>query len=240
MFKKYKVLVSLIMLLAVFKPLAAQYRFGLSGGVIASNHVGDDFVTTDFPKIGMALGFFYEAEINQTMSLLVEPSFEQKGAVYSFEPRFDTKVNVDSDLDYFTLPLMIKANFSSKPGLGAKSNFGKKNRSRKNPRYRSRVNYYLTGGISLSYLVSSKNEVHTFQNGVEIDSSPFFPYSFSKIDASVSIGGGVMWKEIFIDLRYARGLRSVFEGQNVPEVRNHVVSVKLAYSLYRQKSYYSR
>lgn len=212
MFQKNEIILSFILLFAFVQSSTAQYRFGLSGGLTVSSHTGKDFSATDFPKIGMAVGFFYEREINRTISWVIEPSFEQKGADYSFYPRFDTRVTVDNDLNYFTLPVMLKANFGRK------------------------INYYVTGGTALSYLYGHKSEVHAYENDFEIDAGSFFPYSFNAIDVSLSIGGGIMWKEIFLDLRYVYGVKNFYSGNNVPDIRNHMLSLKLAYSLYRKKN----
>ncbi|MEN8121973.1 MAG: outer membrane beta-barrel protein [Bacteroidota bacterium] len=218
------IILSFILFFAFVKTSNAQYRFGLFGGLNISSHTGKDFTTTDFPKTGMTAGFFYEREIDKTLSWVIAPSFEQKGAKYTFEPRFDTRVEVNNDLDYFTLPLLLKANFSKRPNYNRKASFGRQ------------MNYYVTGGISLSYLISHPNEVHTFENDVEIDSGPFFPYSYNNVDASISIGGGVMWREIFIDLKYIHGIRNLYSGKNVPVIRNHIISLTLAYSLYHKKN----
>jgi len=220
----YKIILSFILLFVFVQSSTAQYRFGLSGGLTVSSHTGKDFSSSDFPKMGMVLGFFYEREINGTISLLFEPSYEQKGADYAFYPRFDTKVTVNNELDYFTLPLMLKANFSKRKGYNRKASFFRQ------------MNYYITGGLSISYLASHKNEVHAYENDFEIDAGPFFPYTFNNTDAGVSIGGGIMWREIFLDLRYVHGIRNLYDGQNIPTIRNHMISLKLAFSLYWKKN----
>lgn len=224
MFHKKEIILIFILLFVLVQSSNAQYRFGLSGGLTVSSHTGKDFSATDFPKTGMTIGIYYEQEINRTISWLIKPSFEQKGANYSFEPRFDTRVDVNNNLDYITLPFLLKANFSKRANYNRKASFGRQ------------MNYYVTGGISLSYLVSHTNEVHAFENDFEIDSGPFFSYSFNDIDASVSVGGGVMWREIFIDFRYIHGIRNLYSGKDVPVIRNQLISLTLAYSLYHKRN----
>ena len=224
MLQKKEILLSFILIFVLVQASNAQYRFGLLGGLTFSSHTGKDFTATDLPKMGMTLGFYYEGEFNRTISLVVAPSFEQKGASYSFEPRYDTRVDVNDELDYFTIPLMLKANFSHRANYNRKASFGRQ------------MNYYVKGGISLSYLVSSSNEVHAYENDFEISPDPFFTYSFNDIDASVSIGGGVMWREIFLDIRYIHGIRNLYSGNDVPIIRNQIISMTLAFSLYHKKN----
>jgi hypothetical protein len=191
---------------------SAQYRFGLSGGFTASSLTGKDFTATDLPKIGITIGFFYEYEFKRNFSLLFEPMFVQKGAKYTYNPRFDTQVDVDNRLNYFTVPLMAKINFPAK------------------------IDFYFTTGLSLSYLADYKSEIHAYVGGYEIPFEPFFPYTYSRIDAGASLGFGLMWKEIFLDFRYIHGLRNIYvSDENIPSIRNQIFSVKLAFSLYRKK-----
>ncbi len=190
----------------------AQYRFGISGGTMISSMTGKDFSASDLPKIGMTLGFFYEYEFKRNFSLLFEPAFEQKGANYTYYPRYDTQVDVNNRLNYFTMPVMAKINFPGK------------------------IDYYLTTGLSLSYLADFKSEIHAYTGGYELPFEPFFPYTYNRIDAGASVGFGIMWKEIFLDFRYIHGLRNIYNSEkDIPSIRNHAFSVKLAFSLYRKK-----
>ncbi len=223
MFKKINILFLLLtLLLAQFAN--AQFRYGIIGGTNISNHTGSDFSSENSFIFGWSLGFFFEHEINGIISIVTEPSFNQKGANYTDYPRFDTEVFVDNKLNYIDLPLLLKANFNKRSNYNRKETFGQQ------------MNYYLIVGTSLSYLIQYQNEVQAYQNDFEINSDPFFPYTFSKIDASVSIGGGVMWKEIFIDIRYHHGLRAIYDSDNVPDIRNHMLSIRLAFSLYRKRN----
>jgi len=190
----------------------AQYRYGITGGVNVSSLVGKDFSSTDFPKLGITAGFFYEYEFKPHFSLLFEPMFEQKGADYTYSPKTSVNVDVDNKLNYITIPLMIK------------NNFGRN------------INYYLTAGLSLSYLINYNSEVHAYLSGYEIPYDAYFPYTYKKLDAGASLGFGIMWKEIFLDFRYIHGLRRIYDAEkDAPDIRNHVISVKLAFSLYRKK-----
>ncbi|MCF6239990.1 MAG: PorT family protein [Bacteroidales bacterium] len=207
-----KKIILIILLSAVIPNLTAQYRFGLSGGSMISSLTGNDFTATDLPKIGVTFGFFYEYEFKRNFSLLFEPMFAQKGAKYTFYPRFDTQVDVDNRLNYFTIPVLAKINFPGK------------------------IDYYLTTGLSLSYLADYKSNIHAYVGSYELPFEPFFPYSYNKMDAGASFGFGIMWKEIFLDFRYIHGLRNIYDSkEDIPSIRNQVLSVKLAFSLYRKK-----
>ena len=211
-FQKNKIIFITVLLLLCIQPSAAQFRFGLSGGLTVSSHTGKDFSATDLPKFGMTFGFFYEREINEIVSIVIEPSFEQKGTEYTYYPKSNTTVTVDDKLNYTTIPIMLKANLGNK------------------------INYYITGGLALSYLNKYSSNVHAYFNEFEIDASPFLPYTYNNMDASISVGAGIMWREIFFDLRYVLGIRSIYNGDNVPDIRNHMVSLKLAFSLYRKRN----
>lgn len=207
-----KKFIFLLILLGIVSFSKAQYRFGISGGTMISSLTGKDFSASDLPKIGFTAGFFYEYEFKRNFSLLFEPAFEQKGATYTFYPRFDTQVDVNNRLNYFTLPVMAKINFPGK------------------------INYYLTTGLSLSYLADFTTEIHAYTGGYELPFEPFFPYTYKRIDAGASAGFGIMWKEIFLDFRYIHGLRNIYESEDdIPSIRNHVLSIKLAFSFYRKK-----
>ena len=211
MLRKTHILILLFITLPFFSP--AQYRLGLSGGVTLSSLAGKDFSVTDLPKLGFTIGFFYEYEFKRNFSLLFEPLFEQKGTKYSYQPLIGIDVDVDNRLNYFTLPLMAKFNF-------AQHGF----------------NYYLTTGLSLSYLADYQGEAHAYTGGFEIPSDAYFPYSYKRLDAGASIGFGFMWKEIFIDFRYIHGLRNIYDAEkDTPAIRNQIISVKLAFSLYRKR-----
>lgn len=207
-----QLILSTIILGFFTQAITAQYRFGLSGGITLSSHVGKDFTDTDFPKIGMALGFFYEHELNRKLSLLIDPSFVQKGANYTFYPRNDIHLTVNNSFDYFVLPVLLKLNFGS------------------------RIHYYLATGLAPAWLISYKSEVKAYINDYEVPPGPFFPYTYNWFDAGISIGGGIMWKEIFLDVRYVQGTRNIYDADDIPSIRNHMVSVKLAFSLYRKKN----
>lgn len=190
----------------------AQYRFGLTGGLTLSSHVGRDFSDTEFPKMGMALGFFYEHELNRKLSLLIEPSFVQKGANYTFYPRNDIYVTVNNSFNYFVLPVLLKLNFKSK------------------------VNYYLAAGLAPGWLANYESEVKAYINDYEVPPGPFFPYTYNRFDTGIVLAAGLMWKEIFFELRYVQGTRNIYDADDIPSIRNHMISFKLAFSLYHKKN----
>ena len=202
----------ILLITGLVQSAVAQYRYGLSAGVNFSSLTGKDFSATDFPKIGITAGFFYEYEFKQHFSLFFEPMFEQKGASYNYNPKTGIDVYVDNRLNYMTLPVMVKIPFGGK------------------------VSYYFTSGLSLSYLADYTSEVHAYIGDIEIPNESYFPYTYKKFDAGVSLGLGFNWKEVFLDFRYIHGLRRIYDAEkDAPDIRNHIVSVKLAFSLYRKK-----
>lgn len=202
-----------MLLLFVFttSSLFAQYKFGLQGGVGISNYVGKDFTSTYDPKMGITAGIFFEREINLTLSVGAELNYEQKGTYYEFLPREATIVYVDSRLSYVSLPIIIKAYFGNK------------------------ANYYIYTGLTPSYLTNSELTRHATELGFEISSDPFFPYKINTWDAAVTAGFGLNFYEIILDIRYHHGIVNIYEGHNVPNIRNHFISATLGFTLYKKK-----
>ncbi len=194
-----------------FQPLFAQYKFGLQGGVGISNYVGKDFTSTYDPKMGITAGLFFEREVNFTLSIGAELNYDKKGTYYEFKPRETTTVYVDSRLSYISLPILLKAYFGKN------------------------ANYYLYSGLTPSYLTESEISRHATELGFEISSDPFFPYKINKWDASLTAGFGLNIYEIILDIRYHHGIANIYEGHNVPSIRNHFISATLGFTLYKKK-----
>jgi hypothetical protein len=189
----------------------SQYKFGLQGGAGISNYTGKDFSSDNEPKFGMTAGLFFEREINLTLSFGFELNYDKKGTFYNFYPHVGTTVSVDSRLSYLTLPVYTKAYFGKK------------------------ANYYLYLGVAGSYLKDLKSSVITTADGFSTPLSPFFPYTYNDLDASVIGGAGLNFYGIILDIRYHYGVVNVYGGHNVPSIRNTFISTTLGYTLYKKK-----
>ncbi|MBN1252660.1 MAG: PorT family protein [Bacteroidales bacterium] len=191
--------------------LKAQNRFGILGGLSISNYTGKDFPKTYLPKIGIAAGFFIEGEITNPFSIVAELNFEQKGVKYWYQPLPLTEVTINSNLDYFSIPIYVKAAFGRKLG------------------------YYAYAGTVISYLISNSYSAYSTENDREVSWEPYFNYGFNKFDAGLAIGFGMVFKEIFLDLRYVHGIKNIYSGENIPDIRNQMISFKAGFSIYKRK-----
>lgn len=211
---KHIISILLIATLLCTMQIQAQFKFGLHGGVGSSNYAGKDFPDTNTPKTGLTGGIYFEWELNMTISIGTELNYDEKGTLYNFAPRDATNVVSDSELNYLTLPFLVKAY------MGYNAHF------------------YVYSGASASYLLNSTNNVSATEYGYTINSDTFFPYKFRDLDASVLIGFGVNFKEIILDFRYQRGIVDIYEGDDSPSIKNQFISVTLGFSLYKKKTQY--
>ena len=188
----------------------SQYRFGVQGGAGVSNYVGSDYSSDNDSKFGPSAGIFFEREVNLTLCLGFELNYEEKGTFYKDYPREGTTVSVDSRLKYIGLPVF------------AKLYFGKK------------ADFFLYIGLAGQYLLSGENTVNATEYGYIIDSEPFFPYTFRNYDATVSGGGGFNIGKMSVDIKYHHGLINVYDGKNVPSIRNSFITATLGLTLYKK------
>jgi hypothetical protein len=202
----------LIYFLTIFAVgLQAQYKFGIQGGIGSSNYHGKDFSNDNQPKLGPTAGIFYEHEINLTISITGEIDYDKKGTNYNYYPRIATNLSFDSQLEYITVPLLIKAYIDYN------------------------AYFYCYAGISGSYLIKSSNLVSATEYGYPIGWEPFFNYKIRNYDASILLGFGVDIKEIMLEIRYHHGIVDIYQGDNVPDIKNQFVSATLGFTIYKKK-----
>ena len=195
--------------------LKAQERIGLLGGVNVSSYTGKDFPSTYIPNIGVAAGLFIEGIITYPVSIIAEANIEQKGVKYWYYPLPTTEIKINSKLNYISIPILIKTEFGSK--------FGKKSA------------YYAYAGPVVSYLMSNSYSASATESGHVILWQPFFDYNYVKFDTGLAVGVGMVYREIFFDVRYVHGVKNIYKGDDIPEMRNHSLSVKVGFSLYKRK-----
>jgi hypothetical protein len=191
--------------------LNAQYKFGVHAGWGLSNYLGKDFPSDNQPKFGPVAGFYYEHELNLTVSIGTEVNYERKGTSYNYYPRVATNISCNSNLDYISVPLLMKFYIDYN------------------------AFYYFYGGVSGAYLMNSSNKVSVTEYGYEITPETFFNYKFRKFDASVLAGFGVNFKEVILDFRYQYGIIDIYKGDNTPDIRNSFISATLGFTIYKKK-----
>ena len=213
--KTKKIILVLIIGSIYILNLKAQERAGLIGGTSVSSYTGKDFPNTYIPNIGVAAGVFIEGILTYPVSIVFEVNVEQKGVKYWYYPLPTTEIKVNSKLDYFSLPILIKTEFGY-------------NRYRK-------LGYFVYAGPVVSYLLSHSFEASATETGHVILWQPFFDYSFAKFDAGLAIGMGLIYREIIFDVRYIHGANNLYKGDDIPDIRNHSLTVKVGFSLYKRK-----
>jgi hypothetical protein len=202
----------LIILISLFPTwLHAQYKFGIQGGMGSSNYHGKDFPNNNQPKFGPTGGIFYEREINLTISIAGEINYDKKGTNYNYDLGIATNLSFKSQLEYISVPILVKAYIDYN------------------------AYFYCYAGISGSYLTKSSNKVTARDYGYIIDSEPFFNLKIRNYDASILLGFGVNFKEIILDIRYHHGIVDIYQGNNVPDIKNQFISATLGFTIYKKQ-----
>jgi hypothetical protein len=88
--------------------------------------------------------------------------------------------------------------------------------------------------LSGGYLLNSESTAKATEYGYVIDTAPFFPYTFRKYDATLSGGFGFNISKVNLDIRYHHGLLNVYDGKNVPSIRNSFITATLGITLYKK------
>ncbi len=189
----------------------SQYMIGFRGGGGISDLTGSDFSRVSKSKLGIDLAFFYEREINSTISIATEFNFNQKGSNYEFVPREMTTVFVDIRSKYVNIPIIVKAYFGSK------------------------ANFYIYGSLAYAKLIDSKLSHHAKEGDLEISSDIFCPYDINGSDAVINAGFGFYKYNIFLDFRYQHSLQNIYKGMEAPSIRNHYLGVTVGYTLFKKK-----
>ncbi len=204
-------LLLLFIIFSVYNFSYSQYMLGLRGGGGVSDLTGSDFSKVSTYKLGIDLAFFYEREINPTISIATELNFNQKGSDYEFYPRELTTVFVDIRSEYINIPIIVKAYFGKKQSL------------------------YFYGGLAYAKLLSHNLSHYAKEGDYEVSSELFCPYSINSSDALLNVGFGFYMYNILLDFRYQHSLSSIYKGVDAPSIRNHYVGVTIGYTLYKKK-----
>jgi len=95
-----------------FAAAAIPLGLGAVGGVNIGNADIEGHSETD-PRIGMAMGLRLEFGVSSPFSLLVEPTYVQKGADFSYDAGLLGEADASGELDYVEIPLLLKAKFGA-------------------------------------------------------------------------------------------------------------------------------
>ena len=84
---------------------------GPIGGLNLGNAEVEDYDDTE-KRIGLAAGLRLELGVTTPYSLLIEPTYVQRGARFQGDGIFGD-VDIEGDLDYIEVPLLLKAKFGA-------------------------------------------------------------------------------------------------------------------------------
>lgn len=163
---------------------------GFKGGALLSTVTGDEAIDQFAKKISVQIGVTGAVYLHPMLSFRGELNYESKGGKFA---NHDMKMN----LNYITLPLYLKFNFTRDPEI------------------------YIYGGGYAAYLFMA-NTKGTYEKLLEPDpvsktiNEDISPY-LNKFDAGYTLGAGVQGRynrsiDIFLDFRYSRGLVNLDNG----------------------------
>jgi hypothetical protein len=163
---------------------------GIRGGLIMSTITGDDAIDQFAKKMGLQFGLTGAYYFHPMASVRAELNYEAKGGKFNMQ-------EMDMNLNYISLPIYIKFNFTRDPEI------------------------YIYAGAYASYLLSANTKgtyelsLGTDYTSEEIDEDILA--NLNQFDAGVIGGLGVQgrfnrWMDIFLDLRYTQGFFNIDNG----------------------------
>jgi len=205
---KTKGLIFLGALLIISTITNAQIKFGIKEGINFStqSELGMLWDNNDV-KTGYTLGATIDYRFHDVISLQTEINYKTTGLAYEMKES-SSKKEINTQYDYYNLPLLIKGRFNEQLGLNESW----------------LVSFY--GGPYYSYLRAAKSEVK--ENGITTVTD--YNDLSNTSDWGLIIGGEVAKVfnkgELFFDLRYEMGLNDVLESNNI---KNKVIGIGLGY-----------
>lgn len=205
---KTKGLVLVAALLCVTQISFAQVKFGVKTGLNLStqSELGMLWDNNDI-KTGFTIGATFDYRFHSVLSIQSELNYKTTGLAYEHN-NSESKSKVNSDYDYYNIPVLLKGRFNDQLGLNDKW----------------MVSFY--GGPYYSYLKSAEYEIE--ENGTTT-TDDYKDFS-NKSDWGLVFGGEVTRKinkgEIFFDLRYEMGLTDVLKND---DIKNKVIGLGLGY-----------
>lgn len=173
--------------LFIFMGIAVQaqdIRFGLKGGANISSYLLDENQARDSKgQWGYQVGLVTEITFSEYFALQPEILYVNRGAEYDV-----AGVNVEEDLHYIDIPMLLK--FKPIPI----------------------VNLY--AGPQVSFLINGKYEYGDEGVTYEFDDRD----DFKSIDFGLAVGAGAELGPMFLDVRYSLGLNNALEDREIKDV----------------------
>lgn len=213
-----KVLFAFNLCLCFAGPLfAGPIGFGIEGGVNMANQVDGDWSNpqTTSPDVifGFNGGVFAEFGLDDSLSLRPEIEYTRKGVQLTLHhiivtgPTPDytyTDATYTDTYNYLEIPVLLKAATNLGPGIKGS----------------------LSVGPEFSFLLDYNEYFSIAFDGLTGSSQPSFVSNF---EAGAVFGAGIELEPILLDLRYDRGLTSVYTVG--PAVTNSVLALEVGYRI---------
>ncbi len=201
-----------ILILNIQNSFSQEKTFGIRGYANLASFVGRDIDSELSNKFGLGLNLYVDIPVDYVISVQTELGFSQKGAIFTKQVTRNGILSVDASLSYITLPILFKVQNNSI------------------------ISAYILGGPEFGYLITTNVQKKAVVNTVEVIPEQYYPYTFSKFDLNLVVGGAIMYRGIYVEARYNLGVRSVYEGNNNPDTRNKVISFAIGYRMdFRKK-----
>jgi|GEM_PF-2907734 len=155
--------------------------FGVQLGIDSSNLAVNEGQEYFKPRTGLALGFAAEFNADQQVSIRAEIWTHSRGT--SIEP--DSSETTDWKITYYSMPLLVKFNFSDKPTY-----------------------FSVYGGIELGYVVLM--ELGDLKSSDPDDDEALRDF-FEFTDFGLTFGATMHVDHLYFDLRYYHGLKNILK-----------------------------
>jgi len=181
----------------------AQIAIGPRLGINIANFGGDDADGAD-ALVGLQIGATAQININEMFAFQPELMYFQKGTQQSFD-FFGQSFDIETRLNYFEVPLLVKAMFGDSEGL----------------------QFFATAGPSLGFGINGKVTADGESEDIDFDDG------LKRLDIGLSIGAGVQLPAgpgtFTGDLRYLLGLTSLDDTDDDVDVKNRGIGLSVGY-----------
>lgn len=199
----------------MFLPLSsyAQLTYGVKGGLNLANFAGEDANEDSKMKLGANLGLTATYELTSLIGVKAEMLYSMQGAAIEYSeniPLFGTlEYTHKTKLNYLSIPVLANATFGSA---------------------------YINAGPAFNFLVASDDEFELTSDQDNIDIEDYvgdYEVDYVKNDISFVIGGGYNVGNIFLEVRYNAGLKSISEDNLLNQeidIKNSVIQFSVGYN----------
>lgn len=178
-------------------------QIGIRAGVNLADINADGYDGS--AKLGFNLGFFYQIEAGDMVMIQPELNFMQQGSKSSSE-FMGTKIETQLTINYFQVPLMVKAVFGD----------------------RSATSFFVEAGPYLGYGLSASSKI-CLGDECESETIDWENDGLKRLDFGIQAGAGVnINANLFINARYVLGLANINEDSN-ETIKNTGINIALGY-----------